>query len=111
MGNRPGGYRPERSDRSIRLDLGWLNYFGPSRLVRPSVFTEFRQHGIPYVFFTSVHSVGGTELVKIPRNYTEFRVADVRIVPQNFAKFSLCIYIVTSIFFKKTNENVRFFIF
>jgi hypothetical protein len=36
----------------------------------------------PVHFFTSVHSICGTELAKIPRNYTEFRVAELHIVPQ-----------------------------
>jgi hypothetical protein len=40
------------------------------------VFTEFRQHGIPYIFGTSLYSVCYTELSKIPRNYTEFRVTE-----------------------------------
>jgi hypothetical protein len=50
------------------------------------VFTEFREHGILYLFFTSVHSVCGTELAKIPQNYTEFRVVKFRIVPRNSAE-------------------------
>jgi hypothetical protein len=58
-------------------------------LVTSTVFKEFRQHGIPYLFFTSVHSVCGTELVKIPQNHTEFRGAEVRLVPRNIAKFCL----------------------
>jgi hypothetical protein len=35
------------------------------------VSTEFRQHGIPYIFVTSVYSVCHRELPKIPRNYAE----------------------------------------
>jgi hypothetical protein len=54
------------------------------------VSTEFRQHGIPNVFFTSVHSVCYTELPKIPRNYTEFRsrnAAEFRGIPRNSVMF------------------------
>jgi hypothetical protein len=47
------------------------------------VFTEFRQHGITYLVFSSVHSVSGTELAKIPRKYTEFRVAEFHVLPRN----------------------------
>jgi hypothetical protein len=51
------------------------------------VSTEFRQHGIPYIFFTSVYSVCHTEVPKIPRNYTEFRVTECGRIPQNSAEF------------------------
>jgi hypothetical protein len=47
--------------------------------------TLIRQHGIPSLFLNSVHSVCGTESAKIPRNYTEFCVAEFRTVPQNSA--------------------------
>jgi hypothetical protein len=40
------------------------------------VFSEFRRYGIPCVFFNSVYSVYYTELLKIPRNYAEFRIAE-----------------------------------
>jgi hypothetical protein len=51
------------------------------------VLTEFRQREIMFLFFTSVYSVCGTELANIPQNYSEFSVAEFRIVPRNFAKF------------------------
>jgi hypothetical protein len=54
------------------------------------VFTEIRRHGIPYLLFTPVHSVYGTELAKILRKYTEFRVAEFCTVARKFAKFRLC---------------------
>jgi hypothetical protein len=54
-------------------------------LYRTRVSTEFRQHGIPYIFVTSVYSVCHTELPKIPRNYTEFRVTECCRIPRNFA--------------------------
>jgi hypothetical protein len=38
-------------------------------------------------FFTSVHSVCYTELPKIPRNYTEFRVTECCLIPRNSAEF------------------------
>ncbi len=47
------------------------------------VFTEFRRHGIPYVFCTSVYSVFYPELHKIPRNHTEFRVTELYKIPRN----------------------------
>jgi hypothetical protein len=45
-------------------------------------------------FFTSVHSVHGTEWAKIPRKYTEFRVVDLHVlyfrgITRKFAKFCL----------------------
>jgi hypothetical protein len=40
------------------------------------VFSEFRRYGIPYIFFSSVDSEYYTELLKIPRNYVEFRIAE-----------------------------------
>jgi hypothetical protein len=42
------------------------------------VSTEFRRHGIPSVFFTSVYSVFRVELAKIP---AEFRRIPLRIIP------------------------------
>jgi hypothetical protein len=42
------------------------------------VSTEFRRHGIPSVFFTSVYSVFRAELAKIP---AEFRRIPCRILP------------------------------
>jgi hypothetical protein len=51
------------------------------------VSTEFRQHGIPYIFVTSVYSVCYTELLKIPRNYTEFRVTECSRIPRNSVRF------------------------
>ncbi len=47
--------------------------FVPSR-----VSTEFRRHGIPSVFFTSVYSVFRAELAKIP---AEFRRIPCPIIP------------------------------
>ncbi len=40
------------------------------------MFSEFRRYGIPYIFFNSVYSVYYTELLKIPRKYAEFRIAE-----------------------------------
>ncbi len=40
------------------------------------MFSEFCPYGIPYVFFNSEYSVYYTELLKILRNYAEFRVAE-----------------------------------
>ncbi len=48
------------------------------------VSTEFRRHGIPSVFLTSVYSVFRAELVKIP---AEFRRIPCRIIPWNSAEF------------------------
>ncbi len=48
------------------------------------VSTEFRRHGIPSVFFTSVYSVFRTELAAIP---AEFRRIPCHIIPWNSAEF------------------------
>ncbi len=48
------------------------------------VSTEFRRHGIPSVFFTSVYSVFRAELAKIP---AEFRRIPCHIIPWNSAEF------------------------
>jgi hypothetical protein len=73
-----------------------IDYFGEYEaicktcsLVISRVSTEFRQHGIPYIFVTSVYSVCHTELPKIPRNYTEFRVTECSRIPRNSAEFAL----------------------
>jgi hypothetical protein len=42
------------------------------------VSTEFRRHGIPFVFFASVYSVFRVELAKIP---AEFRLIPCCIIP------------------------------
>jgi hypothetical protein len=55
-------------------------------LLRNRVSTEFRQHGIPYIFVTSVCH---TELPKIPRNYTEFCVTECGRIPRNFALYGI----------------------
>jgi hypothetical protein len=52
------------------------------------VFTKFRRHGIPYVFFTSVYSVSCPELAKIPRNYTDFRIAEFWMVRRISTEFN-----------------------
>jgi hypothetical protein len=39
-----------------------------------SVSTEFRLHGIPYVFCASISSVFRAESPKIPRDFAEFRL-------------------------------------
>ncbi len=48
------------------------------------VSTEFRRHGIPSVFFTSVYSVFRAELAKLP---AEFRRIPCRVIPRNSAEF------------------------
>jgi hypothetical protein len=45
---------------------------------RARVSTEFRRHGIPSVFFTSVYFVFRAELAAIP---AEFRRIPCRIIP------------------------------
>jgi hypothetical protein len=54
------------------------------------------------VFFTSVHSVCYTELPKIPRNYTEFRVTECCWIPLNSVMFlslrNYARFLATSIF-------------
>ncbi len=55
------------------------------RLYRvPRVSTEFRRHGIPSVFFTSVYSVFRAELAK---NSAEFRRIPCHRIPWNSAEF------------------------
>jgi hypothetical protein len=62
--------------------------------------------------FTSVHCVFGTELAKIPRNYTEFHVAEFRVLRNSeFRGISPKLVSLILIFFIKAYENVRFFIF
>jgi hypothetical protein len=55
----------------------------PSDSLKSRVSTEFRQHGIPYIFITSVYSVCHTELPKIPRNYTELSTLNFCRIPRN----------------------------
>jgi hypothetical protein len=52
--------------------------------LRPRVSTEFRRHGIPSVFFTSVYSAFRAESAK---NSAEFRWIPCRIIPWNSAEF------------------------
>jgi hypothetical protein len=67
---------------------------------RAGVFSEFRRYGIPYIFFNSVYSVYYTELLKIPRNYAEFRFAEFvkfREISQNSVTFGVtkfCIILI-----------------
>jgi hypothetical protein len=62
---------------------GYLITF-PTICIAIRVSTEFRQHGIPYIFFTSVYSVCHTELPKIPRNSVSRNAAEFRRIPRNF---------------------------
>ncbi len=58
-----------------RLRFGLRNHLMD---VGSRVSTEFRRHGIPSVFFTSVYSVFRAELAKI---LAEFRRIPCRIIP------------------------------
>jgi hypothetical protein len=52
--------------------------------------TELRRHGFPYQYFFHFRIPFAVPVAKILRNYTEFRVAEFRIVKWNSANFCLC---------------------
>jgi hypothetical protein len=75
----------------VRQQSSWIvqMYSSMYGRVRGRVFSEFRRYGIPYIFCNSVYSVYYMELLQIPRNYAEFRIAEFRDfwcneIPHNF---------------------------
>jgi hypothetical protein len=67
-----GGRGPESDDREKAWPSINHSILSNETLLGPHaarVSTEFRRHGIPSVFFTSVYSVFRTELAKIPAEF------------------------------------------
>jgi hypothetical protein len=77
------------------------------------VFSEFRRYGIPYIFFNSVYSIYYTELLKIPRNYAEFRIAEfvefrgisLNSVTFGVTKFRIILIFTTAGFYSRMGEG------